>query len=302
MSVSVHKGFAPGHFPHLHLPEGVKLEMLATYVPAIEPRFVPAPILRNDEVAPEHFLMGLRAPHVARGGPGQFVMVRPAPERNPHPLLPRPMALYRYLPDREEVEILYRVVGEGTRAMSERKVGEQAEVVGPVGRAFTIERETTGIVLVGRGIGVCSLTALAEAAARRGLKVYGLLSARNPRVVLGAKVLAKVGATYCAVNDAEGTSDLEQVRPWLEHLMSRGLVQQAYVCGANRLIALTCTVAGGYGVKVQVSLEAHMACGLGYCHGCATGAFGEREESPLVCRDGPVFQCSTVENGGGRSG
>jgi len=41
---------------------------------------------------------------------------------------------------------------------------------------------------------------------------------------------------------------------------------------------------------VQVSLEAHMACGLGYCHGCATGTRTADEESPLICRDGPVFR------------
>jgi dihydroorotate dehydrogenase electron transfer subunit len=41
-----------------------------------------------------------------------------------------------------------------------------------------------------------------------------------------------------------------------------------------------------------VSLEAHMACGLGYCHGCSSGAPGLAEEAPLVCRDGPVFRCS----------
>jgi hypothetical protein len=41
-----------------------------------------------------------------------------------------------------------------------------------------------------------------------------------------------------------------------------------------------------------VSLEARMACGIGYCHGCSHGAVGESEEAPLVCREGPVFAAS----------
>ena len=46
------------------------------------------------------------------------------------------------------------------------------------------------------------------------------------------------------------------------------------------------------GMFVQVSLEARMACGIGYCHGCSHGAVGESEEAPLVCREGPVFTAS----------
>nr|WP_239081874.1 hypothetical protein [Streptomyces sp. SID9727] len=38
-----------------------------------------------------------------------------------------------------------------------------------------------------------------------------------------------------------------------------------------------------------------MACGLGYCHGCATGTRGGPEESPLICKDGPVFRLDRSE-------
>ena len=44
-----------------------------------------------------------------------------------------------------------------------------------------------------------------------------------------------------------------------------------------------------WGVPVRVSLEARMACGLGYCHGCAAPvATDPTVEGPLVCVDGPV--------------
>jgi dihydroorotate dehydrogenase electron transfer subunit len=54
---------------------------------------------------------------------------------------------------------------------------------------------------------------------------------------------------------------------------------------------LATEVARASGASVQVSIEARMACGLGFCHGCATGIVGASEESPLVCVDGPVFGC-----------
>ena len=296
--MTMQRDFTRGHFPQLHLPEGVKLEMIEPQLSAIpQPTLVRTAILSNDQLAPEHFLMRLHAPELALGEPGQFAMIRPAPETNTHPLLPRPMAIYRYSPESGGVEFVYRVVGEGTRAMSERRPGEEAEVVGPVGRGFFVDPSTKGVVVIGRGIGVCSITALAEAAAHRGLHVFGLLSGRTPEVVLGAEILRDIGAEYVTVNDADGTSGMDNVRSWLEPLIAGGRVEQAFVCGSNRLIDLTARLAARSSVDVQVSLEAHMACGLGYCHSCATGAFGQSEESPLVCQDGPAFRCSLIKNG-----
>ena len=288
-------GFAGRHVPQLRLPEGIRLEALGPGQDASlpsPPGFDHGVLIENARIAPEHYRMRLKAPLTSAGRPGQFAMVRPAPEVDAHPLLPRPMAVYGYLPAVEEVDLVYRVIGEGTQAMSERHAGDEVELVGPVGRPFVLHPGVTGILVVGRGIGTCSLTALAQEADERGLVVHGLLSGRSPDVVLGADVLGPFAGECWAVNDVDGTSALERVRPFVERTLASGGVQQAFVCGANRLIDLVCEVAGPAGVDVQISLEAHMACGLGYCHGCATGAFGELEESPLVCRDGPVFRAS----------
>jgi dihydroorotate dehydrogenase electron transfer subunit len=67
-------------------------------------------------------------------------------------------------------------------------------------------------------------------------------------------------------------------------------VDELYVCGSARLLALAATLGRRHGAGVQVSLEAHMACGLGFCHGCAAGRPGLPNETPLVCSDGPVFR------------
>ncbi|MBO0872611.1 MAG: dihydroorotate oxidase electron transfer subunit, partial [Pseudonocardia sp.] len=58
--------------------------------------------------------------------------------------------------------------------------------------------------------------------------------------------------------------------------------------GSERLARLAAELGGRWRASVQVCLEAHMACGLGYCHGCATSTGGGPPR--LVCRDGPVFR------------
>jgi len=275
-------------------PTGVTLDLLAPREgerPA--PKFVAAEITAQYEVAPEHFLMRLRDAEIARGEPGQFVMIKPTPGAEVHPLLPRPMAIYRYLPASDEFEIVYRVIGTGTRVMSERRGGERAELVGPVGQPFRLADDLEGLLVIGRGIGTCSVTSAADLAAARGARVYAVASARRPDAIVGVDLYASLGAQTLAVNDAEGTSDPARVEAFVAPLLEARRVQQVFVCGSNRLIALAARLAAPFGVEVQVSLEARMACGIGYCHGCSHGAVGESEEAPLVCREGPVFRATS---------
>ena len=201
------------------------------------------------------------------------------------------MAAYRYDRDAGTADFVYRVVGYGTAAMAQRRAGDIVEIVGPVGRPFPVADSTNGILIVGRGIGVCSLTTLVDEASRRNIEIYAVFSARNKSVVLGKDIIKKARGNALYVDDTDGSSDVRNVEPWISEIIDSGRVQQAYVCGSNRLIELTTRLAAPADVETYVSLEAHMACGLGYCHSCATGAFGESAESPLVCRDGPVFRC-----------
>ncbi len=270
----------------------VRLPMAGPDAPAdVVPTLAYAPVVAHTRVAQEYWLIALRAPDIARTAqPGQFVMMTVAREGELAPVLPRPMALYGWDRDAGSVEVLYRVVGEGTRTLSTWRPGEVMVVVGPLGRGFVLRAQTQTVLLLGRGIGTCSLTALAEEAANRGMQVHALVSARNRDALIGSDVYRRVGAkTVLEVVDTDGSSSVEWVRPRLTGVLDEAAAAQVFVCGSNRLLHLGAELARPLGAGVQVSLEAHMACGLGYCHGCSTGYPGLGEESPLVCTDGPVF-------------
>ncbi len=291
--------FAGTHVPQLRLPSSVRLEVMGANGTRSSPAsFSETEIISNERIAPEHYLMRVRSDSLASAKPGQFGVIRPSAAADVHPILPRPMAVYSKDSNAGTADFVYRVVGYGTAAMAQRKAGETVEIVGPVGRPFHIADTTSGILIVGRGIGVCSLTTLIDEARLRGIDVYAVLSARNEEVLLGADLLSDAPERVLAVNDADGSSDLDTVGQWVNGVIESGRVQQAYVCGSNRLIELTTRLAAPADVETYVSLEAHMACGLGYCHSCATGAFGESAESPLVCRDGPVFRCHAADLAG----
>ena len=268
----------------------VDLSLLPVEADPSRPALERAEVLENERIAEQHYRLRVRAPLLAeRSRPGQFANLTVARSGEWAPVLPRPMALYGWDAARGEAMFVYRVIGEGTRLLSQWRAGELLETLGPLGRGFELLPRTRGALLVGRGIGICSLTALAEQAAAGGVALHALASARRPEFILGLDLFERLGADVTAVHDLDGSSAVEQLRPRLERVLDRLPVGQVFVCGSNRLLQLAASFGRRYGLGVQVSLEARMACGLGYCHGCSTGYPGLAEEAPLVCKDGPVF-------------
>ena len=253
-----------------------------------------ATVIRNDEIARGAWRITLEAPSIARvAQPGQFAMLTVARRDESAPVLPRPMALYAWDGSQGSVDVVYRVVGDGTRVLSTWRPGETMTTVGPLGRPFQLRPDTRSILLLGRGIGICSLTGLAVAARDAGVAVDVVVSARERAALIGSEDFTRLEvASLTEVTDAEGTSDVDRLGSELGALASRSMRwDQVFVCGSERLMRLATELARPSDASVQVSIEARMACGLGFCHGCATGMVGASEESPLVCVDGPVFAC-----------
>jgi dihydroorotate dehydrogenase electron transfer subunit len=261
-----------------------------------EPR--PDPVAHRAEVV-EHRGLGdryrllrLHAQAVsATALPGQFVMLTVARDGEAEPVLPRPMAVYRTDLHAETFDVLYGVVGSGTRRLATFSKGEQILTVGPLGRGFDLGARVRSVLLLGRGIGTCSLTTVASVARDRGIAVTAVASGRHLGAVIGAEHYrdCEVRSLH-EVTDAEGSSDLGHVWQVVTRELDHDPPDLILTCGSHRLLTLSERLAGRWSsTQVQVSVEAHMACGLGYCHGCASGAPGVFAESPLICRDGPVF-------------
>ena len=265
------------------------------------PLLVEAPVVGNVPVARDYLRLTLEAPGIAASAaPGQFVMLTIAREGELAPVLPRPMAIYGVDRSAGTIDVVYRTVGAGTRVMAGWRPGDRMTTVGPLGRGFTIPRNARSILFLGRGIGSCSITTLVQEAVELGVEVTVVVSARDRDALIGAYTCREAGAAVIEVVDSDGSSDPARLARSLGHA---GHTHDAYyVCGSQRLLELAASLAHhpvrgstATHAEVQVSLEAHMACGLGYCHGCAAGRPGLPAETPLVCRDGPVFRWARTE-------
>lgn len=257
--------------------------------PATPPGIEDGRVLRSRR-AGELWRLDLEAPAVAsRARPGQFAMIGVSPDASAAKTLPRPMALYDWDTDEGSVSIVYRVVGAGTSILSRAKPGDTLSLLGPLGRPFDVHGLEGTVLLLGRGIGSCSLLSVAKAASSSGCCVVAVLSARNESAMVASEDFLDAGArVVLAVVDRDGSSRIEHLEARLRALDEVDRLGHVYCCGAERFWPLAGRLAERAPVEIQVAVEARMACGLGYCHGCAAPVT-TYEEAPLVCRDGPCF-------------
>ncbi|MDT5069493.1 MAG: dihydroorotate dehydrogenase electron transfer subunit, partial [Mycobacterium sp.] len=252
------------------------LQPLASEKPArARPVSLAAPVVLNEHVHDRYWRLRLDAPQIAAvARAGQFVLLTPSHTPTAGPSLPRPMAVYDVDRSTGVLDILYGVVGEGTSQLTTFRRGESMTVVGPLGRPFQLPAQIDRLLLVGRGIGTCSLTLLAREQAESGVAVSALLSGRRREAIVGADLSARLGAQVSTVSDEEGTSSVERVRSLLLSQHDAAPPQLVATCGSERLLMLCRELRARWRCEAQASVEAHMACGLGYCHGCAAGQQG----------------------------
>ncbi len=221
--------------------------------------------------------------------PGQFVMVE-IPGREV--FLRRPFGIVRL--EGGCAEILYKVVGPGTRALSMVPVGAELRVMGPCGKGFRLPEETSGTaVRVAGGYGIAPLYGLCErlVAMGRGAVVYYGAKSKSEFLCLGELKEIGVAVSLSTEDGSEGARGLitERLGDDIGAIDRPAL----YACGPEGLMRAVVKLAAEKGVPAQVSMEAYMACGIGVCMGCVC----KDKDGNFVraCREGPVFDAKDLE-------
>jgi len=248
-------------------------------------------IVWNEHQMEDVWLLTIEVPRIAqRIKPGQFVQVKV--NNLLDPFLRRPFSLYRTFRDEGKLQLLYKVVGKGTRLMTTLKEGTSIDLIGPLGRGFTLPHHAEKIAVVGRGIGTAPLVALADEASNKGVEVYCFLSAEEKHKLVGLKEFKEMGCELYLHADTE--DNVKMVTDYLKKLLPATQFDGVYVCGSKRLTREVHNLSKKYGFMSQVSLEQIMACGHGDCHGCVVELYQDKERSKKcykrVCKEGPVFE------------
>ncbi|WP_265519036.1 dihydroorotate dehydrogenase electron transfer subunit [Nitratireductor luteus] len=249
-------------------------------------------VLSNEPVNREYRLLVLRAPPelLEKCRAGQFFHLLCPQMGGQAPYLRRPMSIYGVYPEHGELHFLYKVTGEGTRALAMLRAGHGLNVLGPLGEPFSIEPEWDRLVLAARGVGLATLAPLALEARRLGKQLTAICSARSEDVLMSVDLFRNMGADVITLTDEDGSSSVENLEAVLIALIDGPGIDAFYTCGSNRLLKLLQKLGTRHGIPGQIALEQQMACGLGMCH-CCVRPF-QKEEGIVnlrVCREGPVF-------------
>jgi dihydroorotate dehydrogenase electron transfer subunit len=258
----------------------------------IQSKSVTGKIVSKTQIVAGHFQMGLLCPYIARNAnPGQFIQLRVT--RSYDPLLCRPLAVYRSSED--VFDILFKVVGRGTRILAEKAVGDTMDIIGPLGNGFPVDGDLRQAILIAGGMGVAALMKLAEEIAER--KIIALIGASTRDKIVGEKDLADLGVEVHIATEDGSAGHKGMVSELLEKiLLEMEDPPSVFACGPTAMLKVVARIAARFNIPTYVSLEERMACGVGACLGCAcqvTSSEGETQYK-MVCSDGPVFDAQEI--------
>ncbi len=246
-------------------------------------------VLHKHHYNAQYYKLTLRAPRIARlARPGQFVHLRV-----PHSdacFLRRPLSLANTNPQAGTVDIIAKVLGQGTRQLADVDTGVALDLLGPLGKAWPVLQAGQSVAMVGGGVGFPPLFFYAQQLhpACRVTFYYGGRSADD--------ILEEADLARCSVRVAIATEDGSKgVRGRVTLPFEQGLLQDrpdvVLTCGPTAMMRAVAELCQARQVTCYASLEERMGCGLGVCIGCVVRTSRGFER---VCTEGPVFNVQDV--------
>ena len=234
------------------------------------------------------FLLSFRSPEIALGSaPGQFVNIRCS--NGCLPLLRRPFSISRV--EGDSIELMFNIVGQGTTLLSKKKVGEELDVLGPLGSPFKCQGDFNTAILVGGGLGVAPFPFLTDAVLREKKNILTIIGARSSRRLAEQHLLNAQVATDDGSKGFRGTVvDLLKTRVPPEGSKH----SKIFGCGPTKMLSALSEFAREKGIECELSLEGDMACGMGLCQGCPVERVDGKKKYSLVCVDGPTFNSNDI--------
>lgn len=256
-------------------------------------------ILWNEPLGADYYRLGLRCQgDLSMARPGQFIMLQVGHGKDP--LLKRPFSIHRLgQPQRPaEMEILYKTVGRGTRRLRRLTPGTGIEVLGPLGRGFKVASGMQRIYLAAGGIGVAPMAFLVDSLMARGygprqLEIF--LGARTREDLMGSEDFRHQGLRVHVTTDDGTAGDQCLITDPLAEAVRARRPDLLLACGPTPMLSCILGIAETHQLPCQVSVEAHMACGVGACLGCAIPAAGPERTYLHVCLNGPVFPAEQIK-------
>jgi len=269
-------------------------------------RYFRAEVAENKTLNKEYSLLTfVPSEDIKKPEPGQFFMIgRCGAEREDmsggfsemntcDPLLKRPFSLFRRTA--KGLQILYRIRGKGTAMMREMKKGSVIHALGPLGNVYPLPPKGCTPLIVAGGVGLASVFSLAERLAGMKNKAEIYYGARGESDLLMVGALRKVAKRLTLTTDDGSCGERGCITDMLAVLFSDAssldVHTVVYACGPKPMMTALRSIIQGRVIATYVSMEEHMACGIGTCLGCVVKTVNGHKR---VCKEGPVFDINEI--------
>lgn len=259
-----------------------------------------ATVLWNHPMNADCFRLGLACDaSYSTAVPGQFVMVQVGTVSVS--LLRRPFSIAGIIDQNnrfEGIELLIKVVGQGTRRLSQLVKGDKVDLLGPLGRGFKYDPKYGRSYLAAGGIGVAPIRFLAASLVARGgdpSTVHLFLGGQSQVDLLCRQEFEALGITVTVTTDDGSAGDQCLLTDPLEIAITDQRPDMVYACGPHGMLACIAGIVARTQVPCQLSIETMMACGLGACLACAVPSRKDPSTFLHACLHGPVFDATKLK-------
>lgn len=247
-------------------------------------------VIENTALNSTNYLIKLKAAQkLPTIKPGQFVNIDI--KNSTEIFLRRPFSIYEVDELNNTISLIVKILGRGSKKLTEIAEGEKLSIVFPLGNGFTLPQSDDRILLVGGGSGVAPMLFLSKASELIKNKVDILLGAKTVEDHINVENYKEYGNFYFATEDGS-FGEKGFVTQHSAFKNNLGNYNKIYACGPDAMMKAIAKEAKMAGVFCEVSLENLMACGFGVCLCCIEPTV---RGNLCVCTDGPVFNINDLK-------
>lgn len=223
----------------------------------------------NKKISDDMYVMRIKGDY--KGQQGQFYMIKPVDKVM---IIGRPISIHNI--DNNGIEFMYKVLGKGSKTLSELKAGEKIDLKGPYGNGYP-DLKNKKVALIGGGTGVAPLYLLSKKLYKDN-EIDIHLGFRKEEIYFSKYEKYANKLKFHIGNDITNDLNLEEYDIVLS-------------CGPEIMQEKIYEICKQKNVIHYASLEKHMACGIGACLVCTCDT---KQGNKRVCKDGPVFKGEDV--------
>ena len=251
-------------------------------------------IISNREVGPGIFHLVLNYNQLTqKPEPGQFFNIKVNQDGSDDPILRRPFSIFDFDGAEKTIEFIYRVVGKGTKILSETGIGSKLDVLGPLGTPFSLADAKGNVDLIGGGMGIAPLYYLAKKLKSCSQTIY-LGAANGAELEFFKEKFEDLGvSTHLAAMEEKLEIKGSALVLWLNYLEKQS-PNFVYTCGPEKMLAAVEKECLKNNIGGELSIEKRMGCGIGVCLSCSCESKADNEKNKRACVEGPVFALGEV--------